>query len=201
MIIDEENGFYIDPIDIKNEVLTKINKKHLIFNGKYRDDNIEKMKIPLFTPFLLEMIYNSDEIPSFIEFFEKYCSENLKDIDEFILPLKLRLSKSYVSVIRELYIRCFLKKYGFIVKYNCDDDLNHDIDMWVEIDGEDIPIALFLKSDYSKANRDHKLIKRIPGLEYRDFEYENDNSNRDDCIYFPYDEDLFNLIEDLKNGN
>ena len=93
MIIDEENGFYIDPIDIKNEVLTKINKKHLIFNGKYRDDNIEKMKIPLFTPFLLEMIYNSDEIPSFIEFFEKYCSENLKDIDEFIT---YKLEKLYL---------------------------------------------------------------------------------------------------------
>ena len=30
MIIDEEKDFYIDPIDIKIEVLTKINKDNLI---------------------------------------------------------------------------------------------------------------------------------------------------------------------------
>ena len=72
MIIDEEKDFYIDPIDIKIEVLTKINKDNLVFNKKYRNDDVEKMKMPLFTPFLLEMIYNSDEIPSFIEFFNEY---------------------------------------------------------------------------------------------------------------------------------
>ena len=39
------------------EVLTKINKDNLVFNKKYRSDEVEKMKMPLFTPFLLEMIY------------------------------------------------------------------------------------------------------------------------------------------------
>ena len=200
MIIDEEKDFYIDPIDIKIEVLTKINKDNLVFNKKYRNDEVEKMKMPLFTPFLLEMIYNSDEIPSFIEFFNEYCDKNLENIESIILPLKLRLSKAYVSVIRELYIRCFLKKNGFNVKYNYDDDVNHDIDMWVEVNGEEIPVALFLKSEYSRVNREHKYLKRIPGLEYYDFEYENDDTNRNDCVYFPYEEDLYDLIKNLKNG-
>ena len=67
--------------------------------------------------------------------------KNLENIESIILPLKLRLSKAYVSVIRELYIRCFLKKNGFNVKYNYDDDVNHDIDMWVEVNGEEIPVV------------------------------------------------------------
>ena len=33
------------------------------------------------------------------------------------------------------------------------------------------------------------------------FEYENDDTNRNDCIYFPYEEDLYDLIKNLKNGN
>ena len=73
--------------------------------------------------------------------------------------------------------------------------------MWVEVNGEEIPVALFLKSEYSRVNREHKYLKRIPGLEYYDFEYENDDTNRNDCVYFPYEEDLYDLIKNLKNGN
>ena len=204
MIKDEECGFYIEPNDIKKQVLTRINKNNLVFNRKYRDETIEKMQMPLFTPYLLNMVYNLGKIPSFIDFFNSYCSDNehiLGNLDEFEMSLKLRLSRAYVSVVRELYIRCFLKKYGLNVKYNSNDDLNRDVDMWVEIDDEDVPVALFLKSDFSRANREHKVNKRIRGIEYIDFEYENNEEDKSVSVYFPYEKDMFNLIERLKDGN
>ena len=95
-IVKENDTITLD--NIKIEVLTKINKDNLVFNKKYRNDDVEKMKMPLFTPFLLEMIYNSDEIPSFIEFFNEYCDKNLivsKYCPHLLPPLCFDFERNY----------------------------------------------------------------------------------------------------------
>lgn len=197
-IFDEEKDFFIPCDVIKEQVLTKENEKALTFDRKKMDENVEKTKLPIFCTYFYDSMYKSNKIPSFDVILNEYVKKNKEIIDKCncsIDGLKIRMSKFYVSLVRELYIRCFLKENGYNVVYNSSDDNEHDVDAWViGKKGEQIAISIYLKSPYSEQNRKHKTIKRFLGVKYIDFAYNLDSSKKN-CIYFPTKKDLKSLIE------
>lgn len=204
-IFDEEKDFFIPCDVIKEQVLTKENEKALTFDRKKMDENVEKTKLPIFCTYFYDFVYKNNKIPSYNYIINEYIKKNKEIINKFnysIDGLKLRMSKFYVSLIRELYIRCFLKENGYNVLYNSSDDNEHDVDAWVlGKKGKQIAISIYLKSPYSEQNRKHKTLKRFLGVKYIDFAYNLDSSKKS-CIYFPTKKDLNGLIEKIEeNGN
>lgn len=204
-IFDEEKDFFIPCDIIKEQVLTKENERSLFFNRKKIDDKVEKSKLPIFSTHFNNVVYSLNKIPSFDYVFNSYVDKNKEIIDEnqfSIDGLKLRMSKFYVSLIRELYVRSFLKENGFNVLYNSNDDKNHDVDAWVITDsGQQIAISIYINSPYSEHNRKHKVNKRLINVKYIDFIYDL-KVNKKDCIYFPSQKNLDELIKNIKSyGN
>lgn len=204
-IFDEEKDFFIPCDIIKEQVLTKENTKSLSFDKKKMDMNVEKAKLPIFCTYFYNCVYKSNKIPSFDDILDEYIKKNKEIIDKYncsVDGLKIRMSKFYVSLVRELYIRCFLKENGYNVIYNSSDDNDHDVDAWViGKKGEQIAISIYLNSPYSEQNRKHKTVKRFLGVKYIDFAYNLDSSKKS-CIYFPTNKDLNGLIEKIdSNGN
>lgn len=205
IILDEEKKFYIPSKVIKKQVLTKENSTTLLFNKHKMIVNVEKLKLPLFSSFFYKNVYETNKIPSFLTFFNSYIEKNcdfLKEkgcLDDFLEGLKVRMSKSYVSLVRELYIRCFLKENGVKLLYNSNDDMKHDVDAWILIDDCNyLALSIYLKSPYSDAMRKHKVNKRILNIDYLDFAYDLLKIHGD-CIYFPSNDSMFNLINKINS--
>lgn len=207
-IFDEEKDFYIPSDVIKKQVLTKENGKTLIFNRNKMNENIEKSKLPLFSSFFYRKVYDSNKIPSFSTYFDSYIKENneiLKEnkcLGEYLDALKVRMSKSYVSLVRELYIRCFLKENAIDVLYNSNDDMNYDVDAWIPLKKDKyLALSIYLSSPYSNENRKHKTEKRMVGVKYIDFAYDL-FKEAGACVYFPSDKSMNDLLLKIKEyGN
>ena len=203
-IIDEEENIFIPCDVIKEQVLTRKNDNSLSFNRKDMKVKTEGT-LPLISNHFYEMVYKNNKIPLYDDLFNEYISKNndiIKNYSDSLDGLKVRLSKFYVSLVREFYVRSFLKENGYNVLYNSSDDINHDVDAWVVTKkGKQIAISIYVKSAYSDENRKHKTNKRFSSVKYIDFAY-NLDSSKGGCVYFPTKKDLNGLIEKIEeNGN
>ena len=84
--------------------------------------------------------------------------------------------------------------------YNIYDDLNHDVDAWIDNDGEIYAVSFYLMSEKSGFHRKKKMNKRISGIPYINFEYSLVEMPND-CVWFVDDSDIDNLIDYIKYGN
>lgn len=137
-----------------------------------------EIRFPIFLNSFYKYIYNSKKIPSQIEFYEYYLSNNKQWFDknsitnELMVGLKARIFRTYPSLVRDLHFAKLLseKSSHYKIIYNTNLDVKEGIDLMIATKEKYFAVNLYTKTPRAftgrikKENR-HTIYDNISYIE------------------------------------